>query len=87
MRKNIEGKAFMTFNSPFIVKEHKNFQTPYDLDPLEKIKRLIASSKNEFKSEFVKYINHSPNGMENQFEFRNMIRIRTNKYINRKYNL
>ena len=73
-RKNIEGKAFMTFNSPFIVKEHKNFQTPYDLDPLEKIKRLIASSKNEFKSEFVKYINQSPNGMANQFEFRNMIK-------------
>ena len=73
-RKNIEGKPFMTFNSPFIVKEHKKFQTPYDLDPLEKIKRIIASSKNEFKSEFIKYINQSSNGMANQFEFRNMIK-------------
>ena len=73
-RKNIEGKAFMTFNSPFTTKEHKKFQTPYDLDPLEKIKRLIASSKNEFKAEFIKYINDSSNGMANQFEFRNMIK-------------
>ena len=73
-RKNIEGKPFMTFNSPFITKEHKKFQTPYDLDPLEKIKRLIASSKNEFKGEFIKYINESSNGMANQFEFRNMIK-------------
>ena len=73
-RRNIEGKPFMTFNSPFITKEHIKFQTPYDLDPLEKIKRLIASSKNEFKTEFIKYINESPNGMANQFEFRNMIK-------------
>ena len=73
-RKSIEGKAFKTFNSPFIVKEHKKFITPFDLDPLEKIKRLISSSKNEFKSEFMKYINESPNGMANQFEFRNMIK-------------
>ena len=73
-RKNIEGKPFMTFNSPFIVKEHLKFQTPYDLDPLEKIKRLIASSKNEFKAEFIKYIKESSNGMANQFEFRNMIK-------------
>ena len=73
-RRNIEGKPFMTFNSPFIVKEHKKFQTPYDLDPLEKIKRLISSSKNEFKAEFVKYINESSNGMANQFEFRNLIK-------------
>ena len=73
-RKNIENKHFMTFNSPFIVKEHKKFQTPYDLDPLEKIKKLISSSKNEFKSEFIKYINESSNGMANQFEFRNMIK-------------
>jgi Ca2+-binding EF-hand superfamily protein len=73
-RKSIEGKAFKTFNSPFIVKEHKKFITPFDLDPLEKIKRLISSSKNEFKAEFMKYINESPNGMANQFEFRNMIK-------------
>ena len=64
----------MTFNSPFVVKEHIKFQTPYDLDPLEKIKRLINSSKNEFKTEFLKNINGSSNGMANQFEFRNMIK-------------
>ena len=65
---------FMTFNSPFPTKEHKKLETPYDLDPLEKIKRLILSSKIDFKTEFKKYINDSGNGMANQFEFRNMIK-------------
>ena len=65
---------FMTFNSPFPTKEHKNLETPYDLDPLEKIKRLILSSKIDFKTEFKKYIDESGNGMTNQFEFRNMIK-------------
>ena len=64
----------MTFNSPFPTKEHKKLETPYDLDPLEKIKRLILSSKIDFKTEFKKYINESGNGMANQFEFRNMIK-------------
>ena len=65
---------FMTFNSPFPTKEHKKLETPYDLDPLEKIKRLILSSKIDFKTEFKKYINESGNGLANQFEFRNMIK-------------
>jgi Ca2+-binding EF-hand superfamily protein len=65
---------FMTFNSPFPTKEHKKLETPYDLDPLEKIKRLILSSKIDFKTEFKKFINESGNGMANQFEFRNMIK-------------
>ena len=65
---------FMTFNSPFPTKEHKKLETPYDLDPLEKIKRLILTSKIDFASVFRKYINESGNGMANQFEFRNMIK-------------
>jgi Ca2+-binding EF-hand superfamily protein len=70
----INDIPFMTFNSPFPTKEHKKLETPYDLDPLEKIKRLILSSKIDFKTEFKKYINESGNGMANQFEFRNMIK-------------
>ena len=65
---------FMTFNSPFPTKEHKKLETPYDLDPLEKIKRLILTSKIDFPSVFRRYINESGNGMANQFEFRNMIK-------------
>ena len=65
---------FMTFNSPFEVKEHKKFETPYDLDPLEKIKRLILSSKIDFKKEFKEIIKETTNGMANQYEFRNMIK-------------
>ncbi len=73
-RPNTAGIPFMTFNSPFPVKEHKKLETPYDLDPLDKIKRLILSSKIDFKTEFGKFIQESGNGMANQFEFRNMIK-------------
>ena len=65
---------FMTFNSPFPTKEHKKLETPYDLDPLEKIKRLILTSKIDFVNVFKRYINESGNGMANQYEFRNMIK-------------
>ena len=65
---------FMTFNSPFIQKEHKNLETPFDSDPLEKIKRLILSSKYDFNTLFKKAISDSGNGMVNQFEFRNLIK-------------
>ena len=70
----IKGIPFMTFNSPFEVKEHEKFETPYDLDPLEKVKRLILSSKMDFKKEFKEIIKETSNGMVNQFEFRNIIK-------------
>ena len=73
-RPNIKGLHFMTFNSPFIVKDHEKFETPYNLDPLEKIKRLILSSKMDFKKDFKEIIEKSGNGMQNQFEFRNIIK-------------
>ena len=73
-RPQVNDIPFMTFNSPFPTKEHKKLETPYDLDPLEKIKRLILSSKVDFKTEFKKFINESGNGMANQYEFRNMIK-------------
>ena len=73
-RPNIKGIPFMTFNSPFKVKEHEKFETPYNLDPLEKVKRLILSSKINFKKEFKEIIEKSGNGMQNQFEFRNTIK-------------
>ena len=65
---------FMTLNSPFIQKEHKDLETPFDNDPLEKIKRLILSSKYDFKTIFKDFISQSGNGMANQFEFRNLIK-------------
>ena len=48
--------------------------TPYDMDPLDKIKKLIQSSKVDFKTEFNKFIRESDNGKANQFQFRNMIK-------------
>ena len=65
---------FTSFLSPFEVKEHEKFETPYDLDPLLKIKKLILSSKIDFKKEFLNIIKESSNGMANQFEFRNIIK-------------
>ena len=65
---------FMTFSSPFEVKQHELFETPYDLDPLLKLKKLILSSKIDFKNEFLNVIKESNNGMANQFEFRNIIK-------------
>ena len=65
---------FTSFLSPFEVKEHEKFQTPYDLDPLLKAKKLILTSKIDFKKEFLKIIKESSNGMANQFEFRNIIK-------------
>ena len=65
---------FTSFLSPFEVKQHELFETPYDLDPLLKIKKLILSSKIDFKKEFLNIIKESNNGMANQFEFRNIIK-------------
>ena len=73
-RPSLKNKFFKTFNSPFQVKHHQKLETPYDLDPLEKIKRIILSSKNDFKTEYQKYLAKSDNGIINQFEFRNMIK-------------
>ena len=66
--------SFSSFSSPFEVKEHEKFETPYDLDPLLKVKKLILSSKIDFKKEFLNIIKESSNGMANQYEFRNIIK-------------
>ena len=66
--------SFSSFLSPFEVEKHEKFETPYDLDPLLKAKKLILSSKIDFKKEFLKIIKESNNGMANQFEFRNIVK-------------
>jgi Ca2+-binding EF-hand superfamily protein len=48
--------------------------TPFDDDPLEKIKRIIHSSRFDFTSYFKMYELMSENGCINQFEFKNMIK-------------
>ena len=67
---------YITSKSPFVTEKNPKLQTPFDLDPLEKIKRLILSSKIDFKTECEDYINYSmtKNGLINQFEFRNFIK-------------
>ena len=67
-----------TLNSPFIQKEHKGLETPFDNDPLEKIKRCILSSTSDYKKIIKDTINQN-GGLCNKFEFRNMIKKLENK--------
>jgi Ca2+-binding EF-hand superfamily protein len=51
-----------------------NIATPFDNDPLEKIKRIINSSRFDFTTYFKMYDMLSENGFINQFEFKNMLK-------------
>ena len=73
-RNDINEFHFSSSKSPFKIKIHPNAQTPYDLDPLNKIKKLILSSKIDFKTEFRKFIYKSENGNANKYQFRNIIK-------------
>ncbi|MCQ2817997.1 MAG: EF-hand domain-containing protein [archaeon] len=63
-----------TFNSPFFTKDHPKLKTPFDNDALKKVKKLIASSKTEYRTVFEEYIPKSKGGYVNVFEFRNLIK-------------
>ena len=73
---DISQKYFTSDKSPFETKKNQILNTPYDLDPLEKIKRIILSSRMDFKKEcenFIKCIK-ARNGLINQYQFRNFIK-------------
>ena len=75
-RPDISQKYFTSDKSPFETKKNQILNTPYDLDPLEKIKRIILSSRMDFKKEcenFIKCIK-ARNGLINQYQFRNFIK-------------
>ena len=73
-RPDINNIHFLSPKVPFTTKTHPISQTPYDLDPLNKIKKIILSSKVDFRKEFGKFIRETDNGKANQFQFRNMIK-------------
>ena len=58
---------------PFKFKLKPKLQTIYDLDPLNKIKKLIKSSKVDFKREFHNLMNKT-DGKANIYQIKNMIR-------------
>ena len=75
-RPDISQKYFTSDKSPFETKKNQILNTPFDLDPLEKIKRIILSSRMDFKKEcenFIKCIK-ARNGLINQYQFRNFIK-------------
>ena len=75
-RPDVSQKYFTSEKSPFETKKNQILNTPFDLDPLEKIKRIILSSRMDFKKEcenFIKCIK-ARNGLINQYQFRNFIK-------------
>ena len=75
-RPDISQKYFTNTQSPFPTEKNKLLNTPFDLDPLEKIKRIIISSRIDFKKECEKFISsiNGKNGIINQYQFRNFIK-------------
>ena len=73
---DISQKYFTSNESPFPTEKNKLLNTPFDLDPLEKIKRIIISSRIDFKKECEKFISciKGKNGVINQCQFRNFIK-------------
>lgn len=53
---------------------HNKLDTPFDEDPLEKIRRIIYTSRFDFTNFFKMHELLSNNGMVNQFEFKNMLK-------------
>ena len=75
-RPDVSNIPFTSYKSPFPAERNPKLKTPFDLDPLEKLKRLILSSKIDFKKECEYYLKYSEsnNGLINQYEFRNFIK-------------
>ena len=51
-------------------------KTPFDVDPLNKLKRIINSSKHDLEKVFAnaKELSHSNNGIINKYQFRNILK-------------
>ena len=75
-RPDISQKYYTNINSPFETQKNKLLNTPFDLDPLEKIKRIILSARIDFKKECENFISciKGKNGIINQYQFRNFIK-------------
>jgi len=58
----------------FTTKNHSKLDTPFDEDPLEKIRRIIYTSRFDFTNFFKMHELLSNNGMVNIFEFKNMLK-------------
>ena len=73
---DISQKYFTNNQSPFPTKKNMVLNTPFDLDPLEKIKRIILTSRIDFKKACENFINciRGKNGIINQYQFRNFIK-------------
>ena len=75
-RPDISQSYFKNNKSPFPTQKNIALNTPFDLDPLEKIKRIILTSRIDFKKACENFINciKGKSGIINQYQFRNFIK-------------
>ena len=66
--------GFSLPKQPFQTLPHPKLETPFDIDPLEKLRKLIHSSSKDYLTLIRKSIIESGNGIVNQYEFRNIIK-------------
>jgi Ca2+-binding EF-hand superfamily protein len=81
LNNNPMSKTSMDFRSKsvaisdnFSTKNHNKLETPFDEDSLEKIRRIIYTSRFDFTNYFKMHELLSRKGMVNQFEFKNMLK-------------
>jgi Ca2+-binding EF-hand superfamily protein len=72
---NFRSKTVNNINGDnFTAKNHNKLETPFDEDPLEKIRRIIYASRFDFTNYFKMHELLSNKGMVNQFEFKNILK-------------
>jgi hypothetical protein len=72
-KKCINDAFLSSKNIPFMLKIHPKLKTPFDSDPLNKIKKLIRSCRVDFKTELNRLMNKTE-GKPNIFQMKNMLR-------------
>ena len=72
-KKCINDSFLSSKKIPFKLKIHTKLKTPFDSDPLNKIKKLIRSCRVDFKTELNRLMNKTE-GKPNIFQMKNMLR-------------
>lgn len=74
LSKSVSGSRSKSAGLQFINSKNNKLETPFDDDPLEKIRRIIHASRFDFTNYFKMHELLSNNGMINQAEFKNMLK-------------
>lgn len=74
LSKSVSNMRSKSANIQMINAKNSKLQTPFDEDPLEKIRRIIHASRFDFTNYFKMHELLSNNGLLNQAEFKNMLK-------------